>query len=205
MSKDNNEVLEITISPIKKRFYSNDNNYGIYIAKLERDSKDYDVISVEDITSEIILVGTMPELEFGVTYDAQVTEKNHPKFGLQYETKIIYEKMFSSRKQQVVFLETILTENQVSTISDSYPQGNLIEMFKNDEIDHKLLHGIGEKTLEKIKNKIKANEKYQNALIELTGVYGIPYSAVIRLSDKYGSPDVLLNKVKENQIGRAHV
>lgn len=61
-----------------------------------------------------------------------------------------------------------------------------------------LTYGIGEATLSKIKEKILSNEKYQRAIVQLTGDFDIPYSAVKRLSDKYGSPDILLDKINLN-------
>lgn len=197
-SKDEQGLIDITIKPSYEKFYSHDTNYGIYAVVLAHDSENLDLIQYDEFSKEINLVGSMPKLQSGSTYVASVTEKSHPKFGLQYEVKTIYEKPLSTRSEQVVFLNTLLTANQVVAITEAYPSEDLIELIKSDGVDTDLLKGIGSKILEKIKLKIIENEKYQKAIIELTGKFGIPYNAVARMSKLYGSPELLLEKVKED-------
>lgn len=191
------DLIEISVKPLHEFFYSQGNNYGIYSVYLN-DSENLDLIKYDEIERKISIVGSMQQLECSKNYIAHVREVTHPKFGLQYEAKMIYEKPMSTRAEQIVFLNTVLTEKQTQTISDAYPDEDIIELIKKDLLDTDLLKGIGEKVLGKIKDKIIANEKYQKAIIELSGKFGIPYNAIVKLSENYGSPDLLLEKINEN-------
>lgn len=196
---EDNIQFEIFIKPSHKKYYSSDSTWGIYSATLEDNSPNQEIImEVDEMFREVSIVGSMPELEIGNTYIATVEEKTHKVYGKQYEVKTIYKKPYTTRDEQVMFFSTLLTSKQMQTILEAYPTGNLVEMFKEDKIDVSILKGIGDKTLNNIKEKIVENEKYQTAIVELTGKFGIPYKSVKRLSDKYGSPDTLLQKINEN-------
>jgi RecD/TraA family predicted helicase len=192
--------FELKVKPSFQKFYSEDSSFGIYSAIVLEDSENKENINDSNYlsTGEINIVGSMPKLNQTSQYIAVVEETKHPKFGLQYQVKSIYQEMFSTSEDQVNFLKSLLTEKQMETFIDAYPDSNLVELIEQNKVDLSLLKGIGESTIERIKQKIKDNKKYQRAIVELTAKYGIPYSAVKRLSDKYGSPDILLQKINEN-------
>lgn len=193
------QEFEIHIKPSFKKYYSDTSSFGIYAVDLQKDSPNEDKVKdIDDFNREITLVGSMPELENGKLYIATVNLKKHPKFGLQYEAKTVYQKPFTTREEQVSFIGAILTQSQLQKITEAYPTENIIDLIKEDKFDVSLVKGIGEKTYEKIKQKIADNEKYQKAIIQLTGKFSVPYNAVKRLSDKYGSPDTLLQKINKN-------
>jgi RecD/TraA family predicted helicase len=193
------QEIEIHIKASYKKFYSDSSNFGIYVASVNSDSPNQDLVKdIDEMFRDINIVGSMPELEIGKLYIAKVTEKSHPQYGLQYEIKSIYQKPFTTREEQIMFISALLTPKQIESITNAYPTENLIELIKDSKMDLDLVKGIGEKTFDKIREKILNNEKYQLAIVELTGKFDIPYNAVKRLSDKYGSPDLLLQKVNKN-------
>jgi exodeoxyribonuclease V alpha subunit len=193
------QEFDIQVKASYKKFYSEENNYGIFIASVDMESPNQEKIEgINDFYRDINIVGSMPNLEMGKTYIAKVIEKKHPQYGLQYVVKTIYQKPFSTREEQIMFLGALLTVKQLETIDVAYPTDNLIELIKNDKMDLDLLKGIGQKSFDKIKEKIQENEKYQMVIVELTAKFGIPYNAVRRLSEKYGSPDLLLQKINKN-------
>lgn len=204
MEMKEQELIEITIKPTKQRFYSQVNSYGIFEVYLTEDSKNEENIKYMDnsirIGETFNLVGNMPMIEMDKKYTAFVEEKIHPKFGLQYEAKIIYEKIMSTREDQVVFLNTILTEKQTKTLFNAYndEEDDIIDLIKNDKINLDLLHGIGEIKIKKIKDKIIQNEKYQKAIVELSGRFDLSYKVIVKLTEQYGSPELLLDKINEN-------
>lgn len=193
------DEFEIHIIPTFKKFYSSDTNYGIYSAILDKESPNMELFPDYKLYSyEITVVGSMPLLEENKIYIANVVQKNHPKYGKQYEIKSCYKKPFTTREEQLVFVRTVLTEFQANALSEAYPDGNLVEMIENDEIDLDKVKGIGEKKFLDIKKKIELNKQYQQAVVELSGQFGLNFNAVKSLSDKYGSPDLLLQKIYEN-------
>ena len=196
---DEKELLEIEVTPNFKLFYSEESSYGIFPVDVKDESPDIDKIKFSNqILNRITIVGSMPDLKPNKTYVAKVFEVTHPKYGLQYEVQTIYEKLFTTRASQVEFLKVLLTEKQMESLLEAYPDDNLVDIIKDDKIDVSKTKGIGEATLEKIKQKITDNEKYQQAVVHLTAKYGIPYNSVKTLSDKYGSPNILLDKVEKN-------
>lgn len=199
-------VIEIYITPKYKVFYSDNTNYGIFSACINEDTPNKDFFNsyykkqIDELGKipDITVVGSMPLLELNSTYVANVIQKEHPKYGVQYEVKSCYKKPFSTREEQVAFLKTVLTSFQADTIIEAYPEGNLIDMIKNDEIDVDKLYGIGESRIKEIKNKIEENEKYFKAVVELSDKFGLNFNTVKKLSEEYGSPDLLLQKIEEN-------
>lgn len=195
------EQFEIVVIPQRRLFpkpFAEYNDFGIFGVEVV-DSENWDLIDLNPY-GNITIKGGMPDLQIGKQYTAMVCRKKDPRFGLGYEVVNgqIYMKMFTTREEQVTFLSSILSEFQTNALTAAYPDGNLVDLIKEDKLDLATVKGIGEATLAKIKDKILANEKYQRAIITLTGEFGIPYSAVKRLSDKYGSPDMLIDKINEN-------
>ncbi|MCY9758351.1 ATP-dependent RecD-like DNA helicase [Paenibacillus alvei] len=195
------EQFEIVVIPQRRLFpkpFADYNDFGIFGVDVV-DSENWDLVELNPY-GNITIKGGMPDLQIGKTYTAMVCRKKDPKFGLGYEVVNgqIYMKMFTTREEQLTFLSSILSEFQTSALTAAYPHENLVDLIKNDKLDLSLVKGIGEATLAKIKDKILANEKYQRAIITLTGEYGIPYGSVKKLSDKYGSPDMLIDKINEN-------
>jgi exodeoxyribonuclease V alpha subunit len=196
MSDEQFEVTVIAEKRIYPKPFVDYNDFGIFAVNVV-DTKNWDLI--EDNTfGNITLKGSMPDLEIGKTYVAIVTKKKDPKYGLGYEVEMIYKKQFTTLEEQKTFLSTILSEFQIKALTDAYPSDNIIDLIKSDKLDVGITKGIGEATLVKIKEKIIENEKYQMAIIKLTGEFGIPYNAVKKLSDQYGSPDLLVDKITIN-------
>lgn len=192
------EKFEIVVVPERRLYpkaFAEYNDFGIFAVKVS-DTEYWDMID-ENAYGNVTLKGNMPDLEIGKTYIATVTRKKD-KFGIGYDVSMIYMKQFTTLEEQKTFLSTILTEHQVNSLFNAYPTDNIIDLIKNDKLDVTLTKGIGDATLIKIKDKIIENEKYQRAIIKLTGEYNIPYSAVKKLSDKYGSPDLLIDKISDN-------
>lgn len=195
------EAFEITITP-ERRLYPRPqaeyDDFGIFAVNVIG-TENRDMIQTNSF-GNITIKGGMPDLKIGKTYIASVVRKKDPKHGLGYEVVngLIYMKMYSTKEEQLVFLSTILSEFQVKALSNAYPNNNLVDLIKEDKVDLSMVKGIGEAKLQSIKDKIAENEKYQRAIIKLSGEYGIPYTAVKRLSIKYGSPDILIDKITNN-------
>ena len=193
------EKFEIHLRRSFEKYYGEDKAYGIYSVTLEENSPNQDKIdSITDFYRDITLVGSMPQLEEGKIYIATVEEASHPQYGKQYKVDTIYKKPFGTREEQVSFLKELITEKQLDSITSAYPVENVVDLFEQDKIDVSLLSGIGDKTYNRIKEKIVENRKYQSAIVQITSQFGVNFSAIKRLSDKYGSPDTLIQKLHEN-------
>lgn len=191
--------IDFHLIPDKQIYYKEDTSYGIYSCRVDNSSPTKIMDKETGFYDETIsIVGFMPQLNVGALYIGVLVETNNPKYGKQYQVKSIYKKPLSNREEQITFLKSILTEKQVDSLENAYPFGNLVELILDGKIETEKTFGIGEATLEKIKFKVAEYEIHQKAIVVLTGEYGIPYAKVKRLSEKYGSPDLLLQKIEKN-------
>lgn len=190
------KLIEVVLTPEKKLYYADSSSFGIYAVRID-EAENMGEIEINSF-GNVSIKGSMPYLELGKSYIAVITPKKDPKYGMGYEVKTIYMKPVTTIEEQYKFLASILTDFQIKSIFEAYPNQNVIDLIKNGTFDVSLTKGIKEATLEKIKEKILANEKYQRAIVTLTGEFGVPYNAVKKLSDKYGSPDLLVQKIREN-------
>lgn len=145
----------------------------------------------------IVITGVWSEMDKGQTYTIIAREKEHPTYGKQYER--IYHRGdvdFSSERSQKIFLESFLTEKQVKALYDGL--FNPFEVIEKGDIQTLCsVKGIGEATANRIVDKYKQNLDYSEVLVKLDG-YGLTMALVQKLVDKYGSPSIVVGKVKEN-------
>ncbi len=100
--------------------------------------------------------------------------------------------------QQKAFLESILTEAQINSIFSVYDEGqDIIGMIENNEFDYNKVKGLGEKTYEKMKNKVMENLEMSEVLVFLSK-YGIKYNMIAKLVKEYKSPQIVIQKIEEN-------
>lgn len=108
---------------------------------------------------DITVSGNISGLSDGSIYDF-TCEEQQTKHGYSYDAKkcVGSSDETSEINNIVMFLTTILTENQAFELLKAYP--NIVELImqgKADEVDLSRLHGIGESTFERIKNKVIEN------------------------------------------------
>ena len=102
-----------------------------------------------------------------------------------------------TKDEQRKFLQAFLTERQLASIIEVYPNENIIELIERNEFDYEKVNGIGEATYHKIKEKILSNKDLQNVYATLQD-YGLTHKMIRKLSEHYTSSQILLEKVKEN-------
>jgi exodeoxyribonuclease V alpha subunit len=187
-----NGLIKIKLKPVRKRFYDEQSNYGIYFCKTEEEDK----VKLND-WNNFTIKGTMPSLIIDNEYIATLQEKEDKKYGTYYEVQYIYEEIPSDIEKQKEYLKSILNENQVKAIYEAYPNQDIIKLIQNDEFDVSKVRGIGLKTLAKIKEKIEDNIEFREA-IEFLAPYGISSKLIKKLVRHYKSPKLLINKVKES-------
>ena len=197
------KTLELVVQAERKLFYSEDTSYGIFAVTVKQNTDDSDKVKLNEY-GNVSIKGSMPELEWGKNYKTKVKEVYDKRYGLGYEVVSIYMDTAVTKDSQEEFLKTILTKKQVEEIMKVYKDDNVVEMIEEDTFDYNKVHGLGEKTYEKLKEKVLGNLKYRNAIIELSEKFGITHNTIKKLSDEYGSPDLLIKKVNENPYILAH-
>jgi RecD/TraA family predicted helicase len=161
--------------------------YGMSVDRRKPENKSLKVNKYGTVT----IVGDLPELEFGVEYIVEGTERNNGKFGYQYVDAKIYRDKPTSLDEIRKFLEEILTYRQADTLLKVYP--DIVDrVMNNEEVDLSLTKGIKEASFEKIKNRIIKDFCLMELISEYSS-YGMTLTMIRKLYNLYGS----VEKVKE--------
>ncbi len=120
------------------------------------------------------------------------------KWGKQNQLLMIYRDVdFSSIEAQKTFLQLAgVTEKQIRDLYLEFD--NPIDIIANGNVEELCkVKGIGESTAKKMIEKYVNNVDYSEAYITLSG-YGMTPHMIRKLSDLYGSPTALINKINKN-------
>lgn len=192
------EFYELTVKPTFKMFYAEDSSFGIFSVEPTKENDDAKDINLSSY-GQFTVKGTMPFLEEGKQYVVKVKSKIVvDKQGREaYEIASIYESMPSTKEEQVSFLKAILTENQVEQIFKVYPDHDVVELISENKFDFSLVKGMGEVLYQKVKDKVMENIQYREAISKLAN-YGVTHNMIKKMSNHYGSPTLLMQKIEEN-------
>jgi exodeoxyribonuclease V alpha subunit len=192
------EFYELIISPTYKMFYSEDSSFGIFGAEFSKETEDSHHIKLNGY-GNFTIKGNMPLLEADKKYVVKVrSEMAIDKQGREsYEVVSSYESMPSSKEETQEFLKAILTEKQVEEIFKVYPDNDVVELIADGKFDYNKVKGLGDVTYENVKKKVLENIQYREAIAKLSS-YGVTHKMIVKMSDQYGSPTLLVQKVESN-------
>lgn len=143
----------------------------------------------------VSLIGDLSDLVIGIEYDVVATEEQ-TKYGTSYRGVNVRRDMPTKTSDVKAFLQEILTMNQAEVLYENYPDIiDIVMEGKDDIVDVNKLYGIGEKTFERIKEKIIENFKLVDIVAEFKGA--ISLSMIKRIYDKYNDVDVLMERLKD--------
>lgn len=152
-----------------------------------------------DRFGQITIKGTMPKLIVGNTYTLVADYVVDPKWGGQYNVISICSAINFSDDDKVgqkKFLSTLFTPGQIknmySALEDPYKilkEGNAAELVK--------VKGCGMDTAARWINRFEQNFHLSKVFSELED-YNLTNNMVNRLIERYKSPDLVIEKVKNN-------
>ncbi len=166
-------------------------DYKIYAVNVNK--FDYPEIK-QNKYNNVSILGELSDLTLGVEYEITAEEQTN-KYGTSYKVINLRRDMPTTTEGTYLFLSEILTDNQAKVLVENYP--NIIQKVKDndlDDIDLSKLKGIGEKTFEKIKDKIITNFALMDLVIEFKNVLSM--SIIKKIYDEYSSIDKLKEKLK---------
>lgn len=174
-----------------KSIYKSD-NFSVYALNVSK-------VNYPDIKqnkySNVSICGELQDLVSDVEYEIEATEQD-TKYGVSYKVIRIKRDEPTTKEETYAFLREILTENQAETIINNYPDIiSIVKENRTNEIDISKLKGIGNKSLEKIKNKIIENFYLVELVSEFGGILSL--SVLRKIYEKYTSTEVLKKKLKE--------
>ena len=173
----------------------------IYPKKAVKDG-DWQVVKVKSVEHNDVytVVGNMVAMtdEYDTTYKIggklSFSDRTQEWQYAIYYSQEIYE--FKTKKDTEIFLSYFLTDNQMENLLDTFP--NPIELLERGDVNEIMsVKGIGVKTADRIIQRYNACKDKGKAYVEL-GKYGVSKKAIDKLVDRYGSPDIAVQKVKDN-------
>jgi exodeoxyribonuclease V alpha subunit len=188
-------MITIKIKPTRTLFYSEENSYGIYGCDVH---PDYYGDVVLNRYGNISIKGITPKLKHGEEYEVTLKEDNDSKFEGSYIVESIKQKKPETVKEQRAFLETILTPLQVDNIYAVYgEEEDVVGKIEKGEFDFSKVKGLGEKTFDKLKEKVLENMDMSEVLSFLSK-YGIKYNTIAKLVKEYKNPQIVIEKIENN-------
>lgn len=186
---------------------NSDKKFDCIIEKCTYDSPDYKVYAVNvdpkkypDIKRSekyynVTIFGNVHTLCLGQSYEVTAKEEQN-KYGYGYKIVNIRKDTPKNEEDVYMFLQEILTFNQASELWKNYP--DIIDRVisgNTKDIDLSKLHGIGEITFGKIKDKIIQNYALYDLVVEFGG--NLTISMLKKIYDEYPSIQMLKKKLRE--------
>lgn len=164
MNNTNNKQVEF-VGRVERQIYSSE-DYKMYSVSVDREK--YPDIKFT-IYGNATIGGNLHSLTPGAEYLIKATEKNGNR-GYMYQVTNIRKTDLKSEGDVFEFLQEILTFSQACELYKHYP--DIVDLVMRGEADQKVdlskLHGIGQYTFNKIKEKIIENF----ALFDLINWFG---------------------------------
>lgn len=188
---------EFKIKPISEVFYNEDSLYGIYKFSTKQDVPYLEKIPFGDDVGIGTMIGKMQRLTIGLDYECTAIEFYNNKYKKwQYEVVDIKADKPNTLEDKITFLKCIVTDKQADILISAYP--NIIEMILNEEeVNVANLKGIGDKTFEKIKEKVVENYILSDIIVMLKP-YGVSNSVIKKIFAKEKNAVLLKQKLKKN-------
>ena len=196
MTNKNEKIASVKIKPQREMFYNSESGFGIYSCVLADWEESTEI--QHNQYGNFIIKGTTMRLTKDMEYTTTIKEVNDKKYGLGYEIiKPPQEDVPTDLSKQRNYLACILTERQVEEIYKAYPDKDIIELIKTDQLDISKIHGVGKKTYEKIKDKIIESMEFQ-AAFDYLSKFDVTNNLIIKLVKHFKSASLLIQKMQEN-------
>ena len=186
--------MEIRLTPSRELFFNQDNFFGIYACWVNKE--DVDKVQLNSY-GNISIKGVAPQLEIGSEYVAILAKDSDSKYEGSYILESINQDKPVTLDDQKKFFQMILTERQVENIFEVYEGQDVIGMIQDGTLDYSNIKGIGDKTFEKMREKVLNNLDMGELLVFLAK-HDIKYNMVAKLVKEYGSPQIVIEKISTN-------
>ena len=182
-------------------FDSKDSN-GFKIVALKPNEIESGKLIEDDYNTygNISAMGNLQTIKSGESVNLTMKRKlnNNQQYGkYQFDIVFSFQRVdLQDIQEQKTYLSIILTEKQIENLYNTFdnPYEILINHNKEELVKVK---GIGERTAEKIFQKIDQTRDYSSAYSKLSKL-GLTIDAINKLIEQYQSPNLLVEKITEN-------
>ncbi|WP_305850025.1 AAA family ATPase [Staphylococcus hyicus] len=190
--KEFEEELIVT----KQLFYNEGSMYGAYGFRFNNSPNTH--VKVHPVYNNFTIVGNTPALVEGKTYTIRFKEDYDERRQMDTYTFLeVKSDGLKDGKDQERFLHEILTTKQAKSIIREFGNEDIINRILEDKIDLTLVKGIKTALATNIKLKLADAHKYSEAIVKLSSL-GVGVSNVVKLSEHFGSPEMLIKVTDKN-------
>ncbi|UUV45896.1 RecD-like DNA helicase [Bacillus phage vB_BanS-Thrax1] len=193
-------TVEIRVVPTQEMFFNDEDYYGIYRCDVCPD--DIEKITENEWTltryGNISFKGGCPPLDIGTEYVATIKPDTSSNYAGSYLLEAIKKEKPITVEQQRFFLEAILTEKQINNIFEYYNDGeDIVGMIQDGTFEYQEIHGLGDKSFEKLRDKVLQNID-MSEILSFLSKYGIKYNMIAKLVKEYKNPQIVIDKINKN-------
>lgn len=185
--KKKTETIRVKVVIDWQNWLRPDGEYGIFRCRpMETDAE----VKLNS-KGEFNIKGDLPyDLKVGKSY---VVYLRNPEYNEKFRNYTYTIDRFETEQltlpeEQYEFLSTVATENICKQLEALYPNQPIIDLIFEDKVDFTQVNGLGEKSLENLKEKLELYKdlgKLQNMLKPL----GVTIRAIKKIANHFGSPD----------------
>ena len=177
------------------KFYKN--QWGIIVCSIDKVMKGE--LEKDINTDYCVFKGEMIEPCVGSTYIITADYVEDPRWGGQYLIKSMYNDIsfdMNDKDGRLKFLKSLFTDYQIEAMYNTFDDPFSI-LEQGDSAKLVQIKGCGIKTADLWIRKFKKNLYLARIFIELED-YGLTNNMINKLVNRYGSPDLVIEKVKTN-------
>ena len=189
-----NTRIEIICSVENIRFYKN--GWGILVVSIDKTISGKPAV---DSNNELIIKGNMPEVQSNTQYHVVADFTPDPKWGDQYTIVQIYSEIVFDKNDkgaQKRYLQALFTPKQFETLYKTLDDPYQV-LEDADAAALVQCKYIGMHTAMEMINKFRTNMALGRIFTELAE-YDLTNNMIERLMNKYHSPDIIIEKVRDN-------
>ena len=188
------DIIKVTVSVERIRFYKNE--WGIIECSINKIKQGAPKLDKNGIA---IFKGVMPQLKENNLYNITAEYTEDPKFGGQYNILSIFTALdfgTGDAEGQKKFLSSIFTPLQVTNMYEALD--NPFQALKDkDTVSLIKIKGCGMDTADRWIRKFEKHIGEAQIYTELEE-YNLTTNMIKRLMDRYNSPELVIEKVKNN-------
>ena len=204
---DEDDILKFKALITYKKYYSDDTMWGSYMFSTEDDIPHFTKQTKIDSQFESsgndnkkfsCLAGKMQELIEGGEYIIKAQYRYDKTYGHQYVPISIYAVIPQTKKQQLMFLKSLIPEWMAENLIEAYP--NVVNDVANGTlktIEYDKVKGVREITWNKIKDKIINNYLISDIIMMLKPI-GVTYTMIKKLLSDEPNPALLKQQLEKN-------
>lgn len=192
--------IDVKLKISGKRFYNEENSFGIYTAVILDilDKEENPIVEYSNGSQDKISIkGTTGLLPTNEEYVATLIHEENDTYKGNYKVLNIYQELPKDIETQKLYFKALLTPNQFSSLMESYDGCDLIELFKSNQIDVNKVHGLGEKRYQQIREKILSSMDLAE-VITFSEKYSIPLEIMKKYALTLGNPTLAVQRISKN-------